>query len=237
MSFDIVTYCSRSYWSRLEKTLNSWSSQKSVDNIYIHTDHEVDNKISNKIIYKNMREEESTCFGQNCALKAESLQYFINNYKFNNAILLDIDCMVMKDLNDLFDEDFNIFVTVYPEIKPRYQTNNISAGFVAIKNCNPSKDFINKWIDRQNNLGQAPCRDQKALSETITDLYKYSKDIYKIKLLNGNVWNSHPFSGGEGYIREWLHRIRINKPYILHFASGAIDKQEIIDNAIIATEK
>jgi len=235
--YSIVTYCSKSYWLRFSKIIKSWLNQKSVDNIYVYTDYEIiKNQIYDKIIYKNIREEESTCFGLNCALKAESLQCFVNNNKFENILLLDIDCLIMKDVDDLFNEDFNIAVTIYPEVKEKYRTNNISSGFVALKNCNQVKDFINQWVERQKNLHNAPCRDQKALSELITDLYKNHKDIYKIKLLNGNIYNSHPYSGGKGYIEEWMQRIRINKPFILHFASGSINSQEIIDNAIIATD-
>jgi len=232
--FDIISFCSASYFSKLEKTLKNWNDQKNIENIYIYTDNEiVENQIYNKIIYRNIFEL-SECFGINCARKAESLKYFINNNKFENILLLDIDCLIVKDLNNLFEENANIFVTIYPEVKEKYRTNNISAGFVALKNCDQIKDFINQWVERQKSLHNAPSRDQRALSELITNLYKNHNDIYKIKLLNGNVWNSHPCSGGKGYIEEWLHRIRINKPYILHFASGSIDSQDIIDKAIIA---
>lgn len=239
--FDLVTYCNQPYFSRLEKTIKNWNDQKSVENIFIYTNeinkYDLDKyKNLNKVKFIKLFEDDSTCFGTNCSRKAESLKYFINNNKFENILLLDIDCLIMKDLNDLFNEDFNIFVTIYPEVKEKYRTNNISAGFVALKNCNQTKDFINQWVERQNNLRQAPCRDQKALSELITDLYKNHNDIYKIKLLDSNVWNSHPCSGGKGYIEEWLHRIKINKPYILHFASNSIDSQDIIDKALIAMD-
>lgn len=238
--YTIVSYCSQSYFSRLEKTLKNWNDQSSIENIFIYTN-EIDKsdldkyKNLNKLKFIEIFDDDSTCFGINCARKAESLQYFIINNKFENILLLDIDCLIVKDLNNLFKENANIFVTIYPEVKEKYRTNNISAGFVALKNCDQIKDFINQWVERQKSLHSAPSRDQRALSELITDLYKNKNDIYKIKLLNGNVWNSHPCSGDKGYIEEWLHRIRINKPYILHFASGSIDSQDIIDKAIIAS--
>lgn len=238
--FDIITFCSANYFSRLEKTLKNWNNQQSIENIFIYTN-EINKsyldeyKNLNKIKFIKLFEDGSTCFGTNCSRKAECLRHFINNNKFEHILLLDIDCLIIKDLSTLFEEDFNIAVTIYPEVKEKYRTNNISAGFVALKNCDQTKDFINKWLDKQNSFGQAPCRDQRSLSETITELYKNKNDIYKIKLLNGNVWNSHPCNGGKGYVEEWLHRIKINKPYLLHFASGSIEKQEIIDNAIIAS--
>lgn len=239
--FDIITFCSANYFSRLEKTLKNWNDQSSIENIFIYTN-EIDKfdldkyKNLNKLKFIEIFDDDSTCFGINCARKAESLQHFLNNEKnIKNILMIDVDCLIVKDLDNLFNEDFNIAVTIYPEVKEKYRTNNISAGFVALKNCDQTKDFINKWIDKQNSFGQAPCRDQRSLSETITELYKNKNDIYKIKLLNGNVWNSHPCSGSKGYVEEWLHRIKINKPYLLHFASGSIENQEIIDNAIIAS--
>lgn len=234
--YNIVAYCGQSYFTRFQKTIKNWCDQRSVANIYIYTDNEVsENQIYEKIIYKNIFKE-STCFGVSCARKAESLKYFINNNKFENILLLDIDCLIVKDLDDLFNEDFNIAVTIYPEVKPRYQTNNISSGFVVLKNCNQAKDFINQWVERQKNLHNAPSRDQRALSELVTDLYKNKNDIYKIKLLNGNIWNSHPYNNGIGYVKEWLHRIKIYQPYILHFASNTISNNQTIDDALMAID-
>jgi len=240
--FDIISFCSASYFSKLEKTLKNWNDQSSVENIFIYTN-EIDQSDLNK--YKNLNkvkfieifDDDSTCFGINCARKAESLKYFINNNKFENILLLDIDCLIVKDLNNLFKENANIFVTIYPEVKEKYRTNNISAGFVALKNCDQIKDFINQWVERQKSLHNAPSRDQRALSELITNLYKNHNDIYKIKLLNGNIYNSHPCNGGVGYVKEWLHRVKIYKPYILHFSSGTIDNNQIIDDALITMDE
>ena len=236
--YSIVTYCSNNYFLKLQKTIKSWNDQKSVENIFIYTDdvNQVDKykcRISNKIKFIKLFDDDSTCFGVSCARKAESLKYFIDNNKFENLLLLDIDCLIVKDINFLFEDDFIVAATIYPEVRDKYKTNNISSGFVALKNNDLSVDFVNQWIKRQKQLGQAPCRDQKALSQLITDLYKNHNDIYKIKLLNSNVWNSHPCSGGKGFVEEWLRRIRINKPYLLHFASGSINSQNIIDKALI----
>jgi hypothetical protein len=240
MFYDIVTYCSAHYTPRLEKTINSWSSQSSVKNIYIYTDSIIylDPKTydSNKIIYRNIFEP-STDFGTNCARKALCIQNFLRS-NFTNALFLDVDCLIIKDLSSLFEENFDVAVTIYPEVKPRYQTRNISSGFIAFKNCINTGSTIDLWVDIQNNIVQenvnSPCRDQKALSEVITEMKVNAKT--NIKLLNGSIYNSHPLSGGIGFVKEWVKRIKINKPFILHFASGTIDDQGIIERAIKANE-
>lgn len=240
--FNVVSYCSNSYFSKLSKTLKNWNDQSSVENIFIYTN-EIDQsdldqyKNLNKVKFIRLFDDESQCFGVNCARKAESLLHFLNNEKDNkNILMIDVDCLIVKDLNNLFNEDFNIAVSIYPEVKIKYQTNNISSGFVVLKNCNQAKDFINQWVERQKNLHNAPSRDQRALSELVTDLYKNKNDIYKIKLLNGNIWNSHPYNNGIGYIKEWLHRIKIYQPYILHFASNTISNNQTIDDALMAID-
>lgn len=235
--YNLVTYCSQNYLPRLAKTISSWSSQFTVENIFIYTD--LKNKLllpqlpmDKKIQYYHIFPE-STNFGTNCARKVTSIQHFIiNNDKFDNAIFLDVDCMIIKDLDSLFDEFFDISVTVYEEVKEKHRTKNISSGFVAFKNTINAGSIIDLWADIQDNYGEeSPCRDQKSLSEAITEMKNHAKA--NIKLLNSNVWNSHPYSGNIGYIKEWLRRVSRYKPYVLHFASGSIDSQDIIDKALL----
>lgn len=234
--FDLIAYCSKNYWPRLTKTISSWSSQSSVKNIYIYCDFDVilPQVIdpNNKIIYKNIFEP-SENFGTSCARKVTSIQHFINNDKFDNALFLDVDCMIIKDLDSLFDEFFDISVTVYEEVKEKHRTKNISSGFVAFKNTINTGKIIDLWADIQDNYGEnSPCRDQKSLSEAITEMKKNAR--FNIKLLNSSIWNSHPFSGNIGYVKEWFKRIKQYDPYILHFASGSIDSQDTIDKALIS---
>jgi len=237
--FDLITYCSRNYISRFSKTIGSWCDQKSVDKIYVYNDYgTVENHDSDKIISRNIFEP-STDFGINCARKALCIQHFIKNTKFDNALFIDIDCLIVRDLSGLFDEQFDVAVTIYPEVKPRHQTRNISSGFIAFKNSIGVAPIIDLWISIQENIAEerfhpSPCRDQKALSEVITEMKNNAKA--DIKLLNSHVYNSHPLSGGKGFVGDWLRRIDIYKPCILHFASGTIDNQDFIEMAIKASE-
>jgi len=229
MSYNLITYCSKNYWPRLAKTLSSWSSQSSVQNIYVYTDFEALDH--DKIKYKNIFEP-SENFGTNCARKVLAIQNFLRS-NFDNALFLDVDCLIIKDLNSLFNESFDAAVTVYEEVKEKHRTKNISSGFVAFKNTMNTGKIIDLWADIQNNYGEeSPCRDQKSLSEAITEMKNNTKA--NIKLLSSNEWNSHPFSGNTGYIKEWLKRIERYHPYILHFASGSINDQITIDKAIEA---
>jgi hypothetical protein len=231
-NFNIVTFCSKNYYPRLLKTINSWYNQSYIKNIFVYTDFLITQN-SDKIIYKKLFEE-SEDFGENCSRKALSIQNFLRS-NFDNALFLDVDCMIIKDLNSLFDESFDIAVTIYPEIKIKYQTNNISSGFIAFKNSINTGHIIDSWVNIQDkSCKESPCRDQKSLSETISKIIKDKQ--FKIKLLNSNIWNSHPSTGNIGHIKEWYKRISENKPHLLHFSSGSIDHQEIIDEALYCLE-
>jgi len=176
--YNIITYCSKNYYPRLLKTINSWIKQKSVKTIYIYTDFSiVKNDIlkSDKIIYKKLFKQ-SEEFGENCSRKVKCIFDYFNNSitrdrQNDNILFLDIDCFIVKDLSSLFHKDFYIGITVYPEIKEKYKTNNVSSGFVAIKNNVKALDFILQWQKHQDVYGvETPCRDQKSLSETITKI-------------------------------------------------------------------
>jgi len=234
--FNIITYCSKNYHIKLKRTINSWYNQDSVKNIFVYTDFLITQK-SNKIIYQKLFEG-SEDFGENCSRKVQCILHYFNNFitkdkQNDNILFLDIDCFIVKDISNLFDKDFYVGVTVYPEIKEKYKTNNISSGFIAIKNNVKSLDLILKWKKKQDLLSkESPCRDQKSLSESITSIKK--DPSYKLLLLDSNVWNLHPSTGNIGHIKEWYKKIETNNPNILHFSSGAIDHQEIIDNALEA---
>jgi hypothetical protein len=201
----------------------------------VYTDFPAPKNENDKLVFKKFFKE-SEEFGENCSRKVKCLIDYFSNYitkdkQNDNFIFLDVDCLIVDDISHIFNKDFYIAVTVYWELKDKFKTNNVSSGFVAIKNNVKSLSFLLQWEKQQEVHGrESPCRDQKSLSETITKL-KTEKE-YKIILLDSNKYNCHPYSGNIGYVKEWYERIRKNKPHVLHFSSGTINHQEIIDEAL-----
>lgn len=244
--YSIVSYCSESYLPRLKTTIQNWINQKTVKNIFVYTDSLADACFLNKqdpegklrFIELRSLENEEENFGSNCAKKCKSLNNILNSplLKTENLLLLDVDCMFIKDIDDIFNKDSNVIVTVYPEVKERYRTNNISSGFVGVKKNQLGIEFATKWLEKQELSGhERPCRDQKSLSELVTENFKKLNDKYSIELLNGNAFNSHPYAGNKGHVVEWMNRLKLYKKevHIVHFSSGTIEDQRVVDNALI----
>jgi len=201
--------------------------------------------ISKKIIPISIFDP-STDIGINCARKAEALQYILENTEQENLLLLDVDCLIMKDVNELFKSDFDIAATGYG-----YSTN-ISSGFLAIKNNLRSKIFVKQWVNAQIQCHETErSRDQKTLSSLFKKYYKQENqkrvpsdgiNIYdpsdfkdkKFMLLDHVDYNFHPDGNQKYQIEEWIKQIKLwkNKIHILHFAFKTIVDDSIINRAI-----
>lgn len=72
----------------------------------------------------------------------------------DNIIFLDCDMIIRENLENIFDEMFDIFVTVKSEDIP------INTGFVAIRKSSSLRNFIHVWVEKNNYL----CEDQVRLA-------------------------------------------------------------------------
>lgn len=232
MPFSIVAYCSKNYFDpALIRFINSWSEFSS--NVCIYTDFDLlsksdlINRSDGKVCVQNIFEP-SFDPGTNYCRKAEALLDFTVKHDFHiveNILLLDIDCLLFKNPQYIFKNQLDIIVTVNESLPENKRLNNISAGFLALKNKFYVFQFIKEWV-REQHKENGPCRDQATLSRLI----KNSK--LKIGVLPEKLFNSYPYTSSPGEIMSWQGRITTNKEdlYNLHFAHGLWRNDNLVND-------
>lgn len=221
MSYDIVAYCSSSHKDALSLCLGSWL-ESDAKRIAICTDFPIILENDSRIFHERM----APCndFGENCTRKAGFAINYVRSFPSRNVVMLDVDCWIAKDLSSIFDHDFKVAVTVYPDVPIKKMFNNVSAGAIFFK-----KDrhfpfiFLQQWCLAQNG-DHGPCRDQRTLSRLIKDRFSEHTLAFSV-----DQYNSHPITSLAGDIRQWIERIKKNNPAILHFAGQTWRNEELID--------
>lgn len=149
------------------------------------------------------------------ARKAESLNAHLCQFD-KPLVLLDIDCLIVRDLDDIFKEDFDIGITVDKRKKETKQINNVSSGVLFLKPSKESCNFIENWVAWQR-LSQDKSRDQISLSRLIISETKNNN--IKIKRFDENLYNSYPQTNSVNDIKQWKKKMYYTV-YIKHFAHG-----------------
>lgn len=230
INYNIVSYCSQSYLPILEKTINNWLRFDNIDNIYIFTDFDYFYNNERVVRIKNFKSDYN--FSVNCSRKVDSLWQLINypNENLNNILLLDVDCLIINDISEIFNYDFDICVTHYGLPNEIKTTKNISSGFLALKKNPKSIRFVTDWLDQQcQGIIKRPCIDQSSLTKLIK---QYSKnDQFKIGLVEAEIYNNHPWSSNRQDVDKWLEKIIQKKSEIkiLHLCKGLIYSESILE--------
>lgn len=226
--YSLVTYASQSYMPVMRASLKNWLSSDA-EKIYIYTDKSPDQKIEKRgNVTIDFRFEPTEDFGTNCARKALAMQHFMQNNPYAELVFLDADCRIVGKVANMFGSCFDVGVTIYPEVKPKYQLNNVSAGAFFIKNNAESMEFVSEWIKEQDQT-TGPCRDQASLSKVLRRL-DAACDV-GISMFDCEIHNHHPRTGNPGEIKEFIDIIKKYGQFIniLHFAHGTWKDDNILD--------
>jgi len=230
--YDIITYISNDYINILLKNISTWK-RKEVSTIFIYTEeYETNDNNVNRILKLNHSENDpyiflvpifkkSNNFTEHCQRKAISLLHNLKLdimalYATKNKILLDADCIISGNLNNIFDKEFNIQITSNKNVKDKHKINGLVGGVLFCKNNEKTRDFIREWVKLQNEqFRKTPSIDQISLIETIK---KYQKDQkFKINILDQEIYNLYPATN----VSKWIDKIKnnIDKIKIIHFTS------------------
>jgi len=218
--FDIITYCSSDCIDLLDQTIYSWLFCSGANKVHIYTDHLWEDCRIDKsaMVYRIF--EPTKDVAEHYARKAKALLYHMENTHQKNTglLLLDIDCLVVRNIEWLNWCVGDIGVTVYPNIKQEHKLNNISAGFLFLRNLPKTIEFVREWNRLQEDLAgpDKPSADQASLSECAKRL----DTKFHITGLPMEHCNSHPNTSSVGEIKLWLKRVEENNPSIIHFAFG-----------------
>lgn len=227
--YDLVTYASKSYMPVLRASLKNWINSD-VQNIHIYTDKSPCENIRvishrPKGVVIHFKFDPVDDFGTNCARKAIALYEHMNSIKDSGdedkqfVVFLDADCRIVGPLDIMFHKDFDIGVTVYPEVEWKHQLNNVSAGAMFLQNNLATLAFLRDWV-REQEQTTGPCRDQASLSSTLRHI-EHNTNM-KIARFDCDIHNHHPRTGNAAEIEEFLDKIKQHKDWIniIHFAHG-----------------
>lgn len=222
MMYDIAVYCSRNYEPVLSRFLPSWL-RTNVFNIHVYCDHGhnlsfSDNKV---LLYPIFGCCPNRAIG--CVRKAEALQIHMCQL-VRSTILLDVDCFVNRDLGLIFDDMFDIGVSVNPRSKAKSRLRNISGGLLFVNNTTQAKTFIREWVKKQR-VESGPSGDQASLVKTVSESIRDGN--CSIKEFSEDIYNCHPYTNTAYHLSDWIRRSRhpmdldqtqTGTNHILHFA-------------------
>jgi len=200
--YDIVTYCSKNRFDAFSIFARSWLETNAA-NIHVYCDHGYCNWWSR---WAKIGINVYPCFSYcssaeaGCARKAESLKIHVGQIP-SQFVLLDVDCLVRRDIEHVFDKDFDIAITVDPRSRQVRRKCNISSGVIFVKNTLSTRDFVDEWVEKQS-VARGPCKDQstlvKAIKRSSCGVVELSEDLY----------NCYPHTNAPYDISDWIHRVK-----------------------------
>lgn len=210
-NYSIFSICTENYRDAMDFVLESWLKYDNVDNIYIYTDFNIENNIDDRVKILNTLNKTDDWL-EIVGFKAIILNDFINKFNVNNFAFIDIDCYMIGDVSDIFNEDFDIAVT------RMYNKRDANSGVWFCKNNENIKMFSEKWMDLQleyknKNIGvrkHSSSYSQRSFSHI---LHAEHKNLKYLKVLPIDK----KYNYEEGKVDEWVSNVNKYNPKILHF--------------------
>lgn len=213
MVYDICTYCGKSYLER-KPFIKSWQIYDNIRHVYVYTDCDVPNE--GKLIFRNHFSE---CINwvENVCRKIYAVQNLLKDTDSENILLIDTDCLILKDPSFQFEIDGDFGVKLVPHT-PRYK----SSAVLFIQNNNNGRDFVDKWVSMmeyllQMKMGITPfmrAADEISLDVLVGDL--------NWKFILGSEFNHRVCRGSP-----FKNITPQNIPYILHFCGRSYRRSDV----------
>jgi len=135
----------------------------------------------------------------NVSLKTKILQKILDTYE-HSVVMIDADCMFLKDFTDIIDFKYDIQATYRGE---NHKTPYVASFLSINKNNKETKGFVEKWINEIENWESVP-KESPALSKVC------SNENYNVGKISDKVISA---TGPIADIEEW-------DSYIVHFKSS-----------------
>lgn len=229
-NFEIFAYCSKNYKDAYDFVIDSWTKLENVTKVTLYTDWEFEPQ-NNKIqVVKMFDESDNWLIGTGRRL--DVIKHFseFNRGVFKNVLFLDIDCYIVKDVSEVFNEDFDIGITRLDSCF-HYANKTATAGLWFCKLSEGYYNFIDSWFVRaaelkEQNIGM----DQHRISYvqySFTDVAKKITSMYKVLPLDEKIYNSE-----HSILEKWYSLIKLHHPKILHFKGRRFRDTEITSKAL-----
>lgn len=227
MSYNIITYCSKTYLPCLKQSINTWLNT-GAQQIFVYSDG-IPKLFSNEeVVVKNIFEP-TKLRSVNCFRKAIALKHHMDNYKHLNIVLLDVDCFVFGELGSVFDDNFDIAVTCTKSPVKR-KINDINAGVLFVKHSHLTEEFVDDWSEKAEDFRQSQSQDQEWLNRVV----KKNKHLI-VHVLDQKCYNHYPHINLPQNIANWINDIeKCDEIKIIHMAFGLWKSIELV-NSIMKT--
>lgn len=230
--FDIFTICTKNYKEAINFTIPSWLKHKSVKHIYIYTD--FDYKHPDDRITVIPLIDPTTDWLKVVGYKALILQDFLENYEVDDFAFIDIDCLIHKDISDVFKSSFDIAVT---RMNSKVAANS---GVWFVKNSEKIKRFALEWQNLQSKYkakkkGVVKYKSSYSQRSFSDILHKRAAKDLKLKVLplDGKVYNNQSDSN-----KGWIEKLKKQKHIvkILHFKGRRFLDKGLVDKVLKAVK-
>ena len=226
MTYDIITYCSENYKDCFNFSIDSWL-KTNARRIYIYTDGWSDDRFDNRVQFINISDKESN-WVENVGKKLICIDdYWYRSDTCNYFCFLDMDNYITADISEIFENTTTVSLT---RIDLPHKT--VSAGNVFFFKNDLSREFLDKWIQLQNEHRistkyhehyRGVAHDQTSLHElTWNDLRGANR--YNIVSLVSHIYNAE-------HNDFWHHKNKVTqyKSKIIHFKDQRWKNQQFVN--------
>jgi hypothetical protein len=227
--FEIFAYCSKSYEDAYHFVINSWTNLSNVSKVTIYTDWDLKSD-NEKVITKQLFEPSNDwLIGTGRRLDVIKDYSEENKGSAKNILFLDIDCYIVRDVEEVFNRDFDIAITRLHTTES-YANKTATAGLWFARFTPGYYKFINDWFE----LAKRYKEQGIGIKQYHISYVQYSFTTiarqgmgYKILSLDEKIYNS------EHTIESmWYEQIQKYQPKILHFKGRRFRDISIVERAL-----
>jgi len=236
MSFDIVTYCSNSYFDAYKQHVPSWLNNTSAKRVIVYTDSDKIKimPLNSKVI---VRKQFNKCnnWVTNVGRKTKCILDYLDTDPSEYMAFIEIDCYVLNDFKEVFKPDVDISVTRMFS-QESYTHATITCGVWFAKVSEDLYTFMKDWHNlsrKYKDLGIGVTEKLIAYDQlSFTDLIRpaFANQTLRINAINERVYN---FEHSDK--EQWIEKIEEITPKIIHFKGQRFRDSEfvneILDNA------
>ena len=260
-SYSIFTVCTQDYRDASDFSMDSWLAT-TARHIYVYTDDPTwvakTDRVSilpitsrmmtrtrrrrNRQLRKSRSTFASYVWLMHVGLKALAFQRVLDETSGENVVFLDADCYVLSDIQDVFEQDFDLAVVRFLE------GITISSGVWFSRNNQNTKYFSSHWLKKQDefkNAGFGSFRQssysqnafdsvlRRAYEDGVCRILKLPFDMYSLKVKDCSELPADKALRVKNLLLENLRK----KPKILHFYNNSYRNEQLKNEVFEALEE
>jgi hypothetical protein len=231
--FNIVTLCTKNYISALNFSLTSWVENSGAEHIYIYSDYDIPGLPKTVTCINKLKPVKKWIHG--VGKKPWIVRDFFNETD-NFFIFLDADCYITKPIDIIVDKLKSAGADIGAT---RVNKTGISAscGMIPIRHTDRSRKFVYLWQKECRALAEKyiaahkgskhrEAHDQKSFHNIVHSQLKSNNSLFTVLPLSGTLFNCEDNKNDK-----FIFKIKISKPYIIHFKGNRYLNKDFVQKA------